>query len=119
MPLFLPIFAPVSTCINEHIHGSTRLLTNKAWLRFQQMFEEAGFDIYTSCELIEVRRPQRTEAEKAMENRHLVVNELIERICDTYWRVEKKGNITQTNAFVQELGTNLEPGLNKNNKKLD
>ncbi|CAG8829764.1 20571_t:CDS:1, partial [Gigaspora rosea] len=43
------------------------------------------------------------------------VNKLIERIHNTYWQVEKRGNFTQTNAFVQELSTNLEPVLIKNN----
>ncbi|RIB28398.1 hypothetical protein C2G38_2028579 [Gigaspora rosea] len=102
----------------EHVHGSTRLLTNEAWLRFQQMFEEASFDIYMHRELIEIRRPQRIEAEKAMESRHLVVNELIEQIRDVYWQVEKKGNFTQTNAFVQEFNVHLEHVLNKNNGML-
>ncbi|CAG8802175.1 35652_t:CDS:2, partial [Gigaspora margarita] len=45
---------------------------------------EAGFDIYTSCKLIEVRRPQRTKVEKAAKSHHLVVNELIERVHDVY-----------------------------------
>ncbi|CAG8791625.1 4530_t:CDS:2, partial [Cetraspora pellucida] len=62
---------------------------NRPTLRFQQMFKEAGFDIYTCHELIEVRKPQRTEVEKATENRHLVVNELIERMHDVYWRVKR------------------------------
>ncbi|CAG8755117.1 5237_t:CDS:2 [Gigaspora margarita] len=57
------------------------------------MFEEAGFDIYTSHELFEIRRPQRTKVEKAAE-----------------------GNPLQTNAFVQELSANLELVLNKNIK---
>ncbi|CAG8622509.1 7770_t:CDS:1, partial [Scutellospora calospora] len=43
------------------------------------MFEETRFDIYTSCELIEVRRPQRTEIKKAAESCYLVINELIEK----------------------------------------
>ncbi|RIB19326.1 hypothetical protein C2G38_2245210 [Gigaspora rosea] len=103
MPFLLSIFASLSTIFHEHMYGSTRLLTNEPWLRFQQMFEEAGFDVYTCRELIEVRSSQKTEVEKAMESRSLVVNELIERIHDTYWRVKESGNSVRTNVFVQEL----------------
>ncbi|RIB00402.1 hypothetical protein C2G38_2234414 [Gigaspora rosea] len=53
------------------------------------MFEEAGFDIYLSHELIEVRS-QRTEAEKAIDNHCLAVNELIERIRNVYWQVKER-----------------------------
>ncbi|RIB27573.1 hypothetical protein C2G38_2160196 [Gigaspora rosea] len=51
-----------------------------------------------------------------MESHHLAVNELIERIRDSYWRVEERCNFAQTNSFVQELNANLEPVLIKNNE---
>ncbi|CAG8739564.1 21055_t:CDS:2, partial [Cetraspora pellucida] len=57
------------------------LISLHSWLRFQQIFEEAGFDIYTCCELIE----------------------LIEIMRNVYWQVEERGNFAQTDAFVQEL----------------
>lgn len=115
---FCRYLLPCRHIFHEHMHGSTRLLTNEAWLRFQQMFEEAGFDIYTRRELIEVRRPQKTEVEKAAESRRLAVNELIERIRDVYWRVEEEGNSAQTNTFVRELNAHVGPVLNNQNNRM-
>ena len=79
------------------------------------MFDEVGFDVYLHREVVELKVPRMTEVEKAMENRRLAVNELMERMRDVYWRVEKRGNIKQTGAFINELKDCLEPVLNKEN----
>ncbi|CAG8592878.1 31529_t:CDS:1, partial [Gigaspora margarita] len=79
-----------------------------------QMFEEVRFDIYSCHKLIEVKKPSKTETEKATESHCLVVNELIERIYNIYWQVEERGNSLQKNMFFQELSTYLESILNKN-----
>ena len=36
----------------------------------------------------------------------------MERVCDIYWRVEERGNIEQTGAFIRELKDRIEPVLN-------
>ncbi|RGB41571.1 hypothetical protein C1646_751999 [Rhizophagus diaphanus] len=48
-----------------------------------------GFDIYISHGLVNLEVPRMTEAEKATENRQLAVSELMKRVHDMYWRVEK------------------------------
>jgi hypothetical protein len=50
------------------------------------MFEETGFEVYMHYELVEVDSPEKTEAERAAENRRLAINELMERTRDAYWR---------------------------------
>ncbi|CAG8799585.1 28831_t:CDS:2, partial [Gigaspora margarita] len=59
--------------------------------QFQNMFVENGFKIYEHFELVEIELPRKTEAEKAAENRRLIVSELIERTRNAYWRMEDKG----------------------------
>ena len=53
-----------------------------------------------------------TEAENAIVNRRQSVSELMERIRDTYWRVEERGNAEQIGVFIEELKGCLEPILN-------
>ena len=103
---------PCRHIFHEHVYGNMRLLTIDTWKKFQQMFEETGFEIYMHRELIEIEEPKKTEAEKAAENRRLAVNELMERTRDIYWRVEERNNPEQTYAFIQELNTCLESVLN-------
>ena len=67
------------------------------------------------CEVVDLKLPRMTEVEKTMENRRLAVNELMKRIHDVYWKVEKRGNIKQTDAFINKLNDRLEPVLNKEN----
>jgi hypothetical protein len=76
------------------------------------MFDEAGFDIYIHRGLVDLEVFRMTEAEKAIENRRLAISELMERIRDIYWRVEERGNIEQTGAFIRELKDRIEPVLN-------
>ncbi|PKY47195.1 hypothetical protein RhiirA4_421207 [Rhizophagus irregularis] len=94
---------------HENMYGTMKLLISDVWKKFQQMFEESGFEIYIHCELVDLEVPvfKMTEAEKAMENRWLAVSELTERIRDIYWRVKKK-----TGAFISKLKNRLEPVLN-------
>ncbi|RIA87047.1 hypothetical protein C1645_828338 [Glomus cerebriforme] len=53
-----------------------------------------------------------TEAKNAIVNRRQSVSELMERMHDTYWRVEEKGNAEQTGMFIKELKDHLELILN-------
>ena len=82
------------------------------------MFDEAGFDIYIHHELVDLEVSRMTEAEKATENRQLAISELMERVHDIYWRVEERGNIEQTGAFIRELKDRIEPVLN-NQRRLE
>jgi hypothetical protein len=41
-------------------------------------------------ELIKMNLSEKTEAERVVKNQQLVINKLIERTCDVYWKVEKK-----------------------------
>ena len=79
------------------------------------MFDEVGFDIYMHRELVDLEVPRMTEAEKAIENQRLAVSELTERMRNIYWRVEERGNIEQTGAFINELKDRLKPVLNREN----
>ena len=94
------------------MYSTIKLLTSDMWEKFQQMFDETGFNVYIHCELVELEVPRITEAEKALENWQLVISELMKRTCDIYWRVEKKGNTDQTNSFIRKLKDNLESFLN-------
>ncbi|RHZ72255.1 hypothetical protein Glove_243g10 [Diversispora epigaea] len=93
------------------MYGVTKLLTSDIWTKFQRIFEESGFEVYTHYELTEVNISENIN-EKVAENRWLVVNELMERTRDVYWRIEEKGNDEQTDIFLNELRSCLEPVLN-------
>ncbi|RHZ57425.1 hypothetical protein Glove_388g20 [Diversispora epigaea] len=102
---------PCRHIFHEHMYGFTKLLFADAWAKFQFMFEENGFDVYTHQELIMVDILEETKAKRAAENRRLAINELMERTRDMYWRVEEKGDERQTGAFLEKLQTCLEPIL--------
>ncbi|RHZ83373.1 hypothetical protein Glove_95g75 [Diversispora epigaea] len=78
---------PYKHIFHEHSYGSIKLLTSEAWKRFQEMFEESGYEIYegreSSIEFVE------TQQQKEAEDRRLTVVELTERVQDKYWRVEE------------------------------
>ncbi len=82
---------PCKHIFHEHIYGETRLLTPDVWNSFQKMFEESGFEVYVSRAVIEVQEIEQTEAEREAECRRLMVNELMERTRDLYWRWKKEG----------------------------
>jgi len=103
---------PCRHIFHENMYGTTKLLTSDIWEKFQQMFDETGFDVYMHRELVELEVPRMTEAEKALENRRLAVSELMERVRDIYWRVEENGDTEQTGSFIRELKDRLEPVLN-------
>ena len=83
---------PCRHIFHETIYGTAKLLTPDAWEKFQNMFDETGFEIYTHRELVVLEVSNMTEAEKGTENRKLAINELTERMRDIYWRVEDRGN---------------------------
>jgi hypothetical protein len=103
---------PCRHIFHEDMCGTTKLLVPNAWIEFQQMFEETGFEIYVHRELVEVEVHRMNDDEKAMENRKIIVNELTERIRDVYWRVEERGDVEQTGVFIRELKNCLDPILN-------
>ncbi|CAG8716171.1 19536_t:CDS:1, partial [Cetraspora pellucida] len=67
------------------------------------MFVENGFEIYEYCEVVKIEIPKKIEADKALKNRHLVVNELMKRTYNTYWRVEDKGSSKEKSEFIKNL----------------
>lgn len=105
---------PCRHIFHENMYGTMKLLIPDVWKKFQQMFDESGFEIYIHRELVDLEVPvfKITEAERAMENRRLAVSELTERIRDMYWRVEERGDTEKTGAFISELKNSLEPVLN-------
>jgi len=109
---FIRYLLPCRHIFHEQIYGPTKLLTTNSWRNFQLMFEESGFEVYFHNELIEVDILEQTKAEKAAENRRLTINELMEKVRDTYWRVEEKGNDEQTGQLIKELKSRLEPVIN-------
>ncbi|CAB4421298.1 unnamed protein product [Rhizophagus irregularis] len=48
---------PCRHIFHEHAYGVTKLLTSDVWEKFQRMFDEAGFDIYISRELVDLEVP--------------------------------------------------------------
>ncbi|RHZ86875.1 hypothetical protein Glove_43g65 [Diversispora epigaea] len=102
---------PCRHIFHEQMYGATKLLTSDIWTKFQRIFEESGFEVYTHYELTEVNISENIN-KKVAENRRLVVNELMERTHDVYWRMEEKGNDEQTDIFLNELRSCLEPVLN-------
>ena len=93
----------------KHIFHDTKLLTVNAWKEFQELFEENGFEVYQSRELVIVDDPEQTEEEKKIENRRLFVNELSERLRDRYYRAEEKGT---AETFIKKLEASLDPLIN-------
>jgi hypothetical protein len=77
---------PCRHIFHENMYGTTKLLILDVWKKFQQMFDESGFEIYTHRESVDLEMPvsQITEAKKAMENRRLTISELMERMRDIY-----------------------------------
>ena len=85
---------------------------------FQRIFEESGFEVYESCELV-IEFVQ-TEQQKKAENRKLTIVELTERIRDRYWNIEEMGDVEKTEAFISILETSINPIIlqfDKNKKK--
>jgi hypothetical protein len=105
---------PCRHIFHETMYGTTKLLTPDVWEKFQNMFDETGFEIYTHRELVVLEVSKMTEAEKATENRKLAISELTERMRDIYWRVEDRGNAEQTAAFIRELKEQLKSIFIKN-----
>ena len=74
---------------------------------FQGMFEESGFEVYESHELV-IEFVQ-SEQQKEVENRRLTVAELTERVRDRYWKVEEMGDAKRTEVFISMLETSINP----------
>ena len=102
---------PCKHIFHEHMHGTNKLLAGDGWMKFQRMFEESGFEVYESRGLMEVEDVGQTEEEREAERRRVTVNELMERTRDQYWRVEERGDIERSQAFVRLLESSLEDVL--------
>lgn len=106
---------PCRHIFHEHMYGTTKILTDIVWKKFQDMFEEAGFEVYECSERVEVPLPVQTQGERDAEARRLEVNELMERVRNTYWRMEEGegegGNVGQTAAFIERLKETVETAL--------
>ncbi|CAG8522172.1 28825_t:CDS:2 [Gigaspora margarita] len=72
------------------------------------MFIENRFEIYLTRNIVEIELPKKTEVEKAAENRHSTVYELIEKTRNTYWRIEDNDDVGQKSAFIEALKSSLE-----------
>ncbi|CAB4487086.1 unnamed protein product [Rhizophagus irregularis] len=95
---------PCRHIFHESLYGDAKLLTPDTWDQFQRMFDETGFDVYMYREIdLNVPVSRLTKAENAIVNRRQSVSELMERIRDTYWRVEERDNAEQTGVFIEEL----------------
>ncbi|CAG8736305.1 6662_t:CDS:2, partial [Gigaspora margarita] len=62
-----------------------------------------GFEIYERREIVKVEISKRTEAEKALENCRSIVNKLMERARNAYWRVEDEGSPEEKLKFIKNL----------------
>ena len=91
---------PCKHIFHEHTYSDTKLLTANAWKVFQELFEENGFEVYESRELVMIDVPEQTEEEKKTENRPLFVNKLSEWLRDRYYRAEEKDS---AEAFIEKL----------------
>ena len=78
------------------------------------MFEESGYEIYESREVV-IEFVQ-TKQQKEAEDRRLTVAELTERIRDRYWSVEEMGDVKKTEDFISMLETSLNPIISKFDK---
>jgi len=106
---------PCKHIFYEHMYGNTKLLTTDVWKRFQEMFEESGFEIYESRELV-IEFAQ-TEQQKEAEKRRLTVTEITERVHDKYWRIEETGDVNRTEAFISMLETSINPIISQFDSK--
>ncbi|RHZ85314.1 hypothetical protein Glove_67g30 [Diversispora epigaea] len=101
---------PCKHIFHEHMYGN-QLLTDDAWKKFQELFEENGFEIYEQRELVIEEIPIQTDAEKKIENRRHTVNELTERVRNKYWSAEEMG-ASQAEIFVNKLEISLNSIIN-------
>ncbi|CAG8709186.1 12873_t:CDS:2, partial [Cetraspora pellucida] len=106
---------PCRHIFHDHIYGTNKL-TIDSWRKFQRIFEDNRFEVYEGRELVEVEVPEKSEAEKATENRRMAVNELMEQVRDMYWWVEEKGDVEQANSFMRELNLCVGSVLMNNRK---
>jgi hypothetical protein len=106
---------PCKHIFHEHMYGITKLLTADAWQMFQEIFEESGFEIYQSRELVMVENSEQTEEERRAEKRRLGVYEIIEKLRDKYFQVEE-GSAGRAEAFVKKLEDSLNPFINDCNQ---
>ena len=98
---------PCKHIFHEHIYGTTKLLAGDGWRNFQRMFEESGFEVYESRGVVEVEELEHTEEERAAESRRFAVGGLMERTRDQYWRIEERGDVERSQAFVRLLESRL------------
>ena len=109
---------PCKHIFYEHMYGNMKLLTADIWRMFQEIFEESGFEIYKSYEL--VMEFVQTKKQKEAENQRLTIVELTERMHDRYWSIEEIGDVRRIEAFISMLKTSINPIIlqfDQSNKK--
>ncbi|RHZ62875.1 hypothetical protein Glove_334g13 [Diversispora epigaea] len=62
--------------------------------------------------IVEVDMSKKIISKKIAENQQLVVNELMERTQNIYWKIEEKGDDEQMGIFLEELKSRLDSILN-------
>jgi hypothetical protein len=107
---FKRYLVPCRHIFHEHIYGVAKILTAQAWQNFQEMFAEAGYEVYEHRELVEEREFE-TEEQRQAENLRLEMNEITERIRDAFWRTLEGGDNVRTAAFLQQIRGAIEPIL--------
>jgi hypothetical protein len=105
---------PCRHIFHEHMFGQCKLLTASVWHSFQAMFEESGFEVYEHRERVTIPQHKPTQAEKDAEHLRVRVEEINERVRDTYFSILEGGSIEESAEFLGRLETTVEPLLKKN-----
>ena len=109
---FTRYLVPCRHMFHEHIYGETKILTDVVWKRFQDIFEENGMTVYEHRELVGLPAPQLTEAEQEAERLRNEMNEITERLRDSFFRVLERGDNAETAQFLYRVKCTMNPHLN-------
>lgn len=102
---FQRYYVPCKHILHAHVFGNQDqpLLTEDAWKTFRHLFEESGMEVYRSHELMEIPLQVMTQEEVKAEDQRLRVNELLERVRNTFWAKVEGGNEEGTDSFIESL----------------
>jgi hypothetical protein len=104
---------PCRHIFHEHMFGEKKLLTDIVWCSFQCMFEESGFEVYEHRECVTVSQDNTTQAERDAERLRVRIEEINERVRDTYFSILEGGNIEKSAEFLGRLEETVQPLLKK------
>lgn len=108
---FARYLLPCRHVFHEHMFGQHKLLTASVWHSFQFMFEEAGFEVYEHGERVNVAKDKPSQAEQVAEHLRVRVEEVNERLRDTYFSILESGNVEESAQFIERLEATIEPLL--------